>query len=76
MHLKNLTNGYMDALGHDLFDKTPKSVFAAVAVSMLTTGGDYLEQAREAFLHEWEILHLNGIVQQKPPKMAKAEEQS
>lgn len=67
MNLKNLRNEYASQLG-DLFDKTPKAVLAAIAVSALTTGGDYLEKARELLLEEWRILHENKIVPQSPPK--------
>ena len=63
----NTTNEYEQALG-DLFDKTPKAVFAAIAVSALTCGGDHLDQARAEILKEWRILHENGIVAQKPPR--------
>ncbi len=68
MNLKNKSNTYVDQLA-DLFDKTPKAVLAAIAVSSLTTGGDYLERARELVLEEWRILHQAGIVSQKPPKV-------
>lgn len=67
MNLKNLGNDYAAELG-DMLDKAPKSVIAAVAVSMLTQGGDYIDEARARFLEEWRILHQNGIVPQKPPK--------
>ena len=60
-----ITNGYADCLG-ELYAKTPKAVFAAVAVSTLTMGGDYLDEAKERLLNEWRILHENGIVPQKP----------
>ena len=47
---------------------TPKSVIAAVAVSLLMRdcdNGDY-SGVLDAFVKEWAILHLNGIVPQKP----------
>ena len=67
MHLKYHDNDYALALG-ELYDKTPKAVFAAVAVSALTSGGDKLNMAKPYLLREWRILHENGIVPQKPPK--------
>lgn len=60
------SNEYQWALSQKVFDKTPKSVFAAIAVSTLTSGGDYLEHAEPRLLEEWWILYENGIVPQKP----------
>lgn len=70
-------NNYVEALGAtdsgmSVFDAVPKSVWAAIAVSKSTTGGDYLERAREFVCLEWERLHEAGVVSQKPPKWAKA----
>jgi hypothetical protein len=61
-----LSNSYQRAFG-DLYTKTPKAVFAAVAYSYTSVGGDHPEVAIKNFLEEWSILHENGIVQQKPP---------
>lgn len=69
-HLKNLQNDYAKELG-ELFDEMPKSVIAAIAVSALSYGGDRLGEARKLAAHEWRILHLNGIVQQRPGKAAR-----
>lgn len=71
-HLKNKLNDYVTAMGGDLFNETPKSVLAALAVSALTSGGDQLASAAERVAREWEVLHLNGIVPQKPSKSARA----
>jgi hypothetical protein len=60
-------NEYAGAVGGKLYGRTPKAVFAAVAVSMVTNGGDHLNNARRLFLEEWWILHEAGIVPQKPP---------
>ncbi len=70
-HLGNTHNGYAASLD-ELFDKTPKAVLAAIAVSALTTGGDQIEHAKSRLAREWQILHDNGIVPQKPCKEAKA----
>jgi hypothetical protein len=51
----------------DLYARTPKAVFAAVAVSLLTAGGEPGIDANAALLHEWKVLHENGIVPQAPP---------
>jgi len=64
-----IKNGYVEEL-EDLYEKTPKAVFAAIAISALTTGGDYLEHAKERILEEWVALYENGIVSQKPPVTA------
>ena len=62
-----MTNEYSNALG-SLYAQAPKAVLAAIAVSSLTCGGDYLAEARERVYAEWSILHFNGIVPQAPPK--------
>ena len=63
--LKQL-NEYATAPGMDLYETCPKAVFAAIAVSALTGGGDYLDEARSRILAEWTCLHQNGIVSQAP----------
>jgi hypothetical protein len=60
-------NEYNLLLG-ELYDKTPKAVFAAIAVSSITCGGDYLDEAFDLILKEWKILYQNGIVPQHPPR--------
>ena len=66
MHLNATRNEYAAALG-PLLDQTTKAVLAAIAVSLLTTGGEHLDEAQERLLKEWGTLHANGIVPQKPP---------
>lgn len=70
MHLKNLPNPYQQQLGK-LFEDMPKSVLAAIAVSSLTMGGDYLDEAEERAAREWQILFDAGIVPQRPSKLAR-----
>lgn len=60
-------NAYAAELG-DLYNKAPKAVPAAIAVSFGTCGGDYLEEAQARLLEEWRVLHQAGIVTQSPPK--------
>lgn len=70
-------NNFVEALGTtvgggmSVFDAVPKSVWAAIAVSKSTTGGDDLEHAREWVCLEWQRLHEAGVVSQKPPGWAK-----
>ena len=59
-------NEYSMAL-EDVYEKAPKAVIAAIAVSCLTTGGDHLSEAKRLFLKEWQTLYDNGIIPQKPP---------
>ena len=59
------TNDYVRALG-DLYERMPKAVAAAIAVSALTCGGDNLAEAPALVISEWEILHDNGIVAEAP----------
>jgi hypothetical protein len=60
-------NEYAGTLEKYVFEQTPKSVFAAIAVSSLTCGGDYLEHATRRVVTEWDTLHTNGIVPQAVP---------
>jgi hypothetical protein len=66
MPMNKLHNEYAAAAGGKLFEACPKAVFAAIAVSALTVGGDYLEEAELRLLREWWTLYHNGIVPQKP----------
>lgn len=60
-----LHNEYAATLRY--FDRIPKSVLAAIAVSYASSGGDYLENASSLVAYEWLMLHQNGIVRQAPP---------
>lgn len=64
MNLKNHSNEYCRQLTH--FDKVPKTVLAAIAVSALTCGGDQIDKADERVMGEWWALYRAGIVPQKP----------
>ena len=63
-------NEYASELGY-LFDEMPKAVIAAIAVSALTSGGDWLEKAPQRVAKEWIVLHEQGIVPQPPTKNAR-----
>lgn len=64
------SNEYAEQLG-ELFDECPKAVLAAIAVSALTCGGDNLKFAALQVAAEWATLHGNGIVPQRPGKVAR-----
>lgn len=58
------SNAYARALPE--YGSMPKAVLAAVAWSLACRlDGDGRE--RDAILHEWRVLHQNGIVSQRPP---------
>lgn len=63
-----LSNHYARYFGK-LYASTPKSVFAAVALSLayIDVEEKGFPEAVEQFLFEWRCLHENGIVPQKPP---------
>lgn len=61
-----IENEYNETLG-GLYRKTPKAVFAAIAVSALTVGGDRLHESNPRILKEWWSLYHAGIVTQRPP---------
>ena len=58
-------NSYALELGA-MYEQIPKAVFAAIAISALTNGGDQMDKARERIAWEWQMLYSNGIVPQKP----------
>lgn len=57
-----INNVYALELGK-MFAECPKAVLAAIAVSALTSGGDYLDEAKQRLANEWLVLHQNGVVQ-------------
>ena len=65
-----VSNEYVDQIDRKLFYRIPKAIFAAIAISALTQGGDFLEDAQERLVNEWKILYENRIVLQRPPKWA------
>jgi len=64
-------NDYARSLGLALYDAIPKEVFAAIAVSLLTCGGDRLNEAATGLLREWQALYETRIVLQRPPAWVK-----
>ena len=63
-----ILNEYATAIPGPLYEQTPKAVLAAIVVSLLSCGGDRMEDVEEGLRAEWEALHVAGIVPQKPPK--------
>ena len=71
-------NEYLGILDKMQFDDTPKTVWAAIAISLayqLQGEGNDAERFSvipSRLRHEWETLHANGIIPQKPkyPKQA------
>ncbi len=59
-------NEYAESVGPKFYERCPKAVFAAIAVSALTNGGDKLREADRRVLKEWWILYHAGVVTQKP----------
>lgn len=76
MHLGNISNPYVGCLDVGVFDAIPKSVWAAIAISLATDGGERLNEATLNILHEWEVLSDNGIVAQKPPRIFRSKDDS
>lgn len=59
-------NEYVVALGRD-YAETPKAVYAALAFSLaMRLSEDDAEAARKLLADEWETLHANEIIPQKP----------
>lgn len=54
----------------DNYDKIPKAVFAAIAVSALNIAfcEDDLSKINEVLINEWNALYNSGIIPQKPIK--------
>jgi len=65
--ITKIENEYQHAVSNDFYTKCPKAVFAAIAISSCTMGGDYIKEAQERVLTEWWALYDNMIVPQKPP---------
>jgi len=61
-----LQNAYAAQLSHATYRDIPKAVFAAIAVSACTMGGEQLDTAERRVMAEWWTLHRAGIVPQKP----------
>ena len=73
--VNKLSNSYADVVPNEVFEGVPKAVWAAIAVSFATSGGDGLNsvtnevkvRVARMIVGEWAILHQNGIVPQALP---------
>ena len=65
-------NQYAEMLSPAFYENCPKAVLAAIAVSALTCGGDWIEEAELRVAKEWEALYVSGIVPQRPNSVARA----
>lgn len=63
-------NQYSRLINPKVYDRMPKTVLAAIVVSLLILkdGENSLENLTPAILDEWHHLHESEIVKQKPPK--------
>lgn len=59
-------NEYAAALPAGWYDGIPKAVWAAIAVSKCTSGGDFFNQLNNEVMREWWALYHAKIVPQKP----------
>lgn len=71
MGVVKLSNEYANVIPDALYADIPKAVWAAIAVSALTYGGDQIDKAAERVAAEWFALHAAGIVQQQPSAAAR-----
>lgn len=63
------SNEYADLIDSSLYEKMPKTVLAAIAVSFaLRLAEDDFSQVQDLLVEEWDTLHTAGIVPQKPQK--------
>jgi hypothetical protein len=61
------SNEYARLIRLATYENMPKTVLAAIAVAFAAQleGGD-LKKAEKKIMKEWDVLHANGIVPQKP----------
>lgn len=65
-----LENSYQQEINSSFYEKCPKAVFAALAVSYMVNHGIVsFEEVTGEMLSEWNNLYEQGIVPQKPPKL-------
>lgn len=71
MAMNKTRNQYQQLISEELYEKTPKAVFAAIAVSLfvIASGEEDFSDIDRKIITEWMALHGNAIVPQKPPKI-------
>lgn len=61
------TNEYQRLISGEMYEKTPKAVFAAIAVSFMLNHQGILPENMDAELkNEWKLLYDQDIIPQKP----------
>ena len=65
MVANKISNDYAAEIAH--YERMPKAVLAAIAVSFTSCGGDNMDGVTDRLIDEWWALHQAGIVPQKPP---------
>ena len=66
--MNKISNEYADVLGRELYSAAPKTIIAAVVVSLFVRdAGCGFDGVQSEFLREWWTLYDNCIVPQKPP---------
>lgn len=72
MNVRNRPLGdYAGQISRKLYDRIPKAVLAAIALSPNMNGGcgDVDGTADDYLLREWGLLYAQRIVSQKPPRV-------
>lgn len=70
MNVKNLMPQYAGTLPRALLDRTPKAVFAALALSPHFNGGVQLydeDTPAGTIVREWRLQHVQGLIPNVPP---------
>lgn len=61
-----MNNNYQLSINPELYEKTPKAVFAGLLVSYLVNHkGLEFQEINEEILREWNLLIKNGIISEK-----------
>jgi hypothetical protein len=70
-----IINDYVNDMNFSLCTETPKAVLAALLVSYLVNhAGVDFDELPAKIIDEWQVLHDNGIVKQKPPSLESVQE--
>lgn len=65
-----LNNEYQKLIAQSFYERCPKAVFAAIAVSYIANMANVsLENVTDEMFREWRVLYEQGIVPQKPTKL-------
>ena len=61
-------NNYVDGIPLQLYNRIPKAVWAALALSYASQGGENFNGVMDKIFDEWSKLYLNDVVPQKPAR--------